>query len=135
MTLNNVLSNINLIAVLVVGFLHMAIGLIWYRPRFFGRLWMDLTKQEMKPARKWIPAGVIGHQLIALVLAIVVYMANATTAFDGFVVGVLVWIGFIVTLEIGEVIWEKVPFKLVAMRIGYHFVALSAAGAILAVWR
>ena len=49
--------------------------------------------------------------------------------------GVLVWIGFVVTLEIGELIWEKIPFKLFLIRVGGHLVALSVAGAILAVWR
>jgi hypothetical protein len=64
-----------------------------------------------------------------------VYLANATTIFSGIVVGILIWIGFVVTLEIGELIWEKIPFKLFAIRIGNHLVALSIAGAILAAWR
>jgi hypothetical protein len=68
-------------------------------------------------------------------LAVVVYLANATTIFEGMIVGILIWIGFVVTLETGELIWEKIPFKLFAIRIGNHFVALSVAGAILAVWR
>ena len=135
MSLNTVLSNLNLVAVLVAGFAHMATGLIWFMPRFFGKQWMELTKQELKPARQWIAAGIIGHQLIALVLAMVVYLANATTAFEGCIVGIVVWIGFVVTLETGELIWEKIPFKLFMIRVGNHLVALSVAGAILAIWR
>jgi hypothetical protein len=46
-----------------------------------------------------------------------------------------VWLGFVVTLEVGELIWEKIPFRLFAIRIGNHLVALGIAGAILAVWR
>jgi len=135
MSLKLILLNINIAAVLVAGIAHMATGLIWFMPRFFGKQWMELTKQELKPDRKWIVAGIIGHQLIALVLAVVVYLANATTVFEGMIVGILIWIGFVVTLETGELIWEKIPFKLFAIRIGNHFVALSVAGAILAVWR
>jgi hypothetical protein len=135
MSLIKILLNINLLAVLVAGFAHMATGLIWFMPRFFGRQWMELTKQELKPARQWIAAGIIGHQLIALVLAVVVYLANATTIFEGIIVGILIWIGFVVTLEVGELIWEKIPFKLFAIRIGNHLVALSIAGVILAIWR
>jgi hypothetical protein len=135
MPLKTILSNINLAAVLVAGIIHMAIGLIWFMPGFFGKQWMELTKQEMKPARQWIPAGIIGHQVMALVLAVVVYLANATTIIEGAVIGALLWIGFAVTLETGELIWEKIPFKLFAIRIGNHFVGLSVAGAILAVWR
>ena len=56
--------------------------------------------------------GFIGDQVIALALAVIVNPANATTVVGGIAVAVLVWIGFEVTLEIGELIWEKIPFKL-----------------------
>jgi len=135
MSLKTVLVDINLVAVLVAGVAHMVIGLIWFMPRFFGKQWMELTRQEMKPDRNWVPAGVVGHLVIALVLAVVVTFANATTAVDGCVVGLLMWLGFVVTLEVGELAWEKIPFKLFMIRIGNHFVGLSVAGAILAVWR
>ena len=135
MSLSSVLSQINLLAVLVAGIAHMASGLIWFMPGFFGKQWMNLTQQELKPARQWIAAGVIGHQLIALALAVIVYLANATTVVEGVGVGLLVWVGFVVTLEAGELIWEKIPFRLFAIRIGNHLMALSVAGAILAIWR
>ena len=135
MLLNTALSNINIVAVLVAGFAHMAVSLIWFRPELFGKQWMELTKQDMKPARQWIPAGIIGHVVTALTLAVLVYLANATTMVEGIIVGAFVWLGFIVTLELGEMIWEKIPFRLFMIRIGCHLVALSVAGAILAVWR
>jgi hypothetical protein len=133
--MKTLLSNINLAAVLVAGISHMVIGVIWFMPVFFGRQWMELTKQEMKPARKWIPAGILAHQAMALVLALVVYLANATTIVEGALVGALLCIGFVVTLETGELIWEKIPFRLFAIRVGNHFVGLGVAGAILAIWR
>ena len=135
MSLNTILSNINYWAVLVAGLAHMVISLVWFLPGLFGRQWMELTKQDMTPARRWIAAGIIGHQLIALVLAIFVYLAHATTLVEGFAVAVLVWFGFVVTLETGELIWEKIPFRLFLIRVGCHFVALSVAGVILALWR
>ena len=133
MSLETVLPNINPLAVLAAGFAHMATGLIWFSPKLFGRQWADLTKEELKPARQWLIVGLIGHLVIAFVLALVVHLAHATTIVDGILVGVLMWAGFIVTLETGELIWEKIPFGLFAIRVGNHFVALSLAGAILAV--
>ena len=135
MALTTVLSNINLLAVLVAGIVHMVIGLIWFMPKIFGNAWVELTGKEMKPAPQWIAAGIIGHQVMALVLAVIVKLANATTVVGGIAVGVLVCIGFIVTLEIGELIWEKIPFKLFMIRVGNQLVGLSLSGAILAVWR
>jgi hypothetical protein len=69
------------------------------------------------------------------VLAVIVTLANATTVFGGIVVGIAAWIGFIVPLETGELIWEKIPFKLFLIRVGNHLVGLCVAGIILALWR
>jgi hypothetical protein len=135
MTLGAALSGINYLAVLVAGFAHTAIGLIWFSPQLFGGQWSALTRQSLKPDRKLIPLGFLGHQVIAFTLAVVVWLANATTALEGVEVGILMWLGFVVTLELGEMIWEKIPFRLFLLRIGCHLVALSASGAILAVWR
>ena len=135
MLLNTVMSNINLLAVFVAGIIHMATGLIWFMPGIFGKRWMELTKQDLKPARQWIVAGFIGHQVIAYTLAVIIYLADATTVSEGIIIAVLLWVGFIVTLETGELIWEKIPFRLFLIRIGNHLMAMSFAGAILSVWR
>ena len=135
MLLNSVLARINLLAVLIAGITHMAIGLIWFQPKLFGNDWVKLTGKELQPASRWLPAGIIGHLVMALVLAVIINLANAATAVEGALVGVMAWIGFIVPLEIGELIWEKIPFKLFLIRIFNHLVGLGIAGTILAVWR
>lgn len=135
MALTTSLSGINLWAVLVAGIVHTVIGLIWFMPKLFGDLWVKLTGMEMKPARQWIPAGLLGHQLMAFVLAVIVNLTNVTGVVGGMVVGMLVCLGFMATLEIGELIWEKIPFKLFLIRVGNQLIGLSFAGGILAVWR
>jgi hypothetical protein len=135
MSLNTVWSEINPLTVVVAGIVHMLIGLIWFMPKLFGNVWVELTGKDMKPAPQWIAAGVVGHQVMALMLAVIVSLANATTVIGGVVVGFLVWTGFIVTLETGELIWEKIPFKLFMIRVSNQLVGLSLAGIILAVWR
>ncbi len=135
MNLFSTFTALNYLAVVVAGIVHMATGLIWFNTRLFGKQWAELTKQELKPAKEWIIAGIIGHQIIAFVLAVVISMAQATTMLEGIAVAMSIWLGFVVTLETGELIWEKIPFKLFLIRIGNHFIALSLAGMILAVWR
>ena len=126
---------INPLAVLVAGIAHMVMNLIWFMPKLFGNAWAALTGKEMKATPGWMALGFVGHQVIALALAVIVNLANATTVAGGIALGVLVWIGFVVTLEVGELIWEKIPFKLFLIRVSGHLVALSLAGIILAVWR
>ncbi len=135
MSLSNAFSGINIPAVLVAGAAHMAVGLIWFAPKLFGNAWAALTGKDLKPARRWLAAGIIGHQMIALALAIIMRLAQVTTAAGGIAVAVLVWAGFIVTLETGELIWEKIPFKLFVIRAGNHLLALGIAGIIVALWR
>ncbi len=133
--LTHAFSELNLLAVFVAGLAHMATNLIWFAPMCFGPAWSVLTGKESKPAVRWIPAGILGHQVIALALAVIIILAQATTVAGGIAVAVLVWAGFVVTLEIGELIWEKIPFKLFGLRIGGQLLANSISGVILAVWR
>lgn len=135
MSLSTAFANLNWLAVLVAGVLHIVVSLIYFQPIFFGNAWVQLTGKEMKPAAKWMPAGVLAHLVCVLVLAIIVNLARATTVLEGIGVAILLWLGFIVTLEAGELVWEKIPFKLFLIRIGDHLLTLSLAGAILAVWR
>ncbi len=135
MLLTSSFLNINLLAVLVAGIAHMLTGLVWFLPGLFGNDWMKLTGKDLKPASQWLFVGALGHLGIAFVLACLINLAGATTLMGGIAVGILIWAGFIVTLEIGELIWEKIPFRLALLRIGNHLVALSIASAILAVWR
>ena len=135
MSLTIALSDVNLLAVFVAGVAHMVTGIVWFSPKLFGNAWAELTGKDLEPAKRWLVAGILGHQVIALALAVLVRLAGATTAAGGLAVAVLVWAGFVVTLEIGELIWEKIPFRLFAIRIGNHLVALGIAGVILALWQ
>jgi len=135
MSLSAAFLAVNPWAVLVAGLAHMITGLVWYTPILFGPAWAALTGRDVKPAKAWLGPGFVGHMVIALVLAMIVNLANATTVLGGLLVGALAWIGFVVTLEVGELIWEKIPVKLFLIRIGEHFVALGLAGIIVAVWR
>jgi hypothetical protein len=129
------LATINYAAVVVAAVAHMLVGLVWFSTRLFGNAWSELTGASLVPDRRWLPVAAIGHLVIALVLAVLMLFAGVTSAFGGLVIGLLAWAGFVVTLEIGELVWEKIPVQLFLLRIGNHLVALSVAGLILGVWR
>ena len=94
----------------------------------------QLTGKTLDPAVRWIPAGVIGHLLMAFVLAVIINLAGATTPVAGALIGLLTLVGFVIPLECGELVWEKIPFNLWLIRVGNQLVGLSITGAILAVW-
>jgi hypothetical protein len=72
---------------------------------------------------------------MAFALEVIMNLANIRDVVGGIAVGILVCVGFIATLEIGELIWEKIPFKLFLIRVGNQLVGLSLVGGILAVRR
>ena len=134
--MNNLhLTDINLYAVLVAWIIHTASGLLWFQPKMFGNEWSKLTGKELTPSKKWLIPGLAGHLAMVLVLVIIIQMANITNGPGGLLAGLLCWIGFVVPLEIGELIWEKIPFRLFLIRIGNQFVGMGISGFILGAWQ
>jgi hypothetical protein len=128
-------TNINLIAVFVAWLIHIAMGLIWFRPGLFGNEWSKLTGKELKPASNWSIPGFIGHLIMIFVLAFLIRLTNSNNGLSGLFIGLLAWIGFIVPMEIGELVWEKIPFKLFLIRIGNQLIGIAVSGFILGAWQ
>jgi hypothetical protein len=127
---------VNWMAVLIAGIVHFTIGMIWYSPLMFAKMWMELTGvSEMKPSLQDMIMTVLSSLITAFVLGNIIILSGAKTIVDGAVVGIMVEIGFIATLLLGDMIFEKKPFKLFLLRNGYNLIALSVIGALLAVWR
>jgi len=128
-------TDINLYAVFVAWIIHIASGLLWFQPRMFGKEWSKLTGKDLKPAKNWIIPGFVGHLAMIFVLVILIKMANINNGSGGLLVGLLCWIGFIVPMEIGELIWEKIPFRLFLIRIVNQFIGIGISGFLLGAWQ
>jgi len=128
-------SGINYLAVLVAWIVHVVTGLVWFRPELFGNEWSKLTGKELTPAKKWLIPGLFGHLLMILVLVILIKLTRSTTGFSGLFIGFLAWIGFVVPMESGELVWEKIPFRLFLLRTGNQLIGMAAAGFILGAWQ
>ena len=128
-------SGINYLAVLVACIVHIVTGLIWFRPELFGNEWAKLTGKELTPAKKWLIPGLIGHLLMVFVLVILIKLTHATTGLGGLLIGLLAWIGFVVPMESGELVWEKIPFKLFLLRTGNQLIGIAVSGFILGAWQ
>jgi hypothetical protein len=135
MSLADALAGLNWWAVIVAWIVHVVVSLVWFQPVFFGKAWTRLSGKELTPAVPWIPAGLAAHFVCVLALAVVVRLDDATTALEGAVVGVFVSVCFIGAMLAGELVWEKIPFRLFLIRLGDQVLTAGIAGAILAVWR
>jgi hypothetical protein len=129
--------NVNWLAVLVCGVVHMIIGMIWYNPKVLGSKWMKLSghkKMGGKNMGMTYLVAFIGALLTSFVLAHFIAYIGANTFVLGMQAGFWAWLGFMATAMLGMVLWEGKPVKLYIIIAGYHLVTMLITGGILAAW-
>lgn len=134
----------NWLAIIVSVVVMNVVGMLWYGETVLGKKWRSLvgiSDADMEAAKKtggpWkaMGIGMIASLVMVYVLAHIVYTYQATDVLSGMMGGFWVWLGFFATTMLNGVLYERKPFALYAINVGYYFVTLLAAGAILAVWR
>ena len=132
---------INWLAVLVAGVINMIVGAIWYAPAVFGTIWAKeigmKMDAKMDPADMGKSYGItfIGALLMGFVTAAVVGYSNATTFGAGVLIGLLLWLGFAVSLPLNDVVFGKKTVTLYLLNAAYYIVVLVINGGMLAIWR
>jgi len=136
---------VNVWAVLVCAIATMVLGFLWYSPMLFAKPWTILMgydpndKQKMEEMRK--SAGpsylmsFIASLLSAFVLGKLIQVSGTTNAIDGLKIGLVVWLGFVTTVQLTNALFSRQPNKLYMINTGYQAVCYTAMGAILGAWR
>ena len=132
----------NLLAVLVSAIVGFGIGALWYSPLLFGKAWLKLMKMDVTvdaiKKKEMIKSYIIGFVSTLVMVYILGYLFDITNPSDlisGVVLSAIVWLGFIATLSLGSVLWEKKPLKLYFINVLHSLVVLIVAGIILSLWR
>ena len=135
---------VNLLSVLVAAIATMVVGFLWYSPILFAKPWMvlmgydpnDKAKlEEMREsAGKSYALSFVASLVSAFVLAKIILIMTVNSALYGMKIGFAVWLGFVATVQLTEVLFAKKPVKLYLINTGYQMVCYLAMGAILAVW-
>ncbi|PIR84026.1 DUF1761 domain-containing protein [Candidatus Kaiserbacteria bacterium CG10_big_fil_rev_8_21_14_0_10_51_14] len=136
---------INYLAVIVSTIVMMGLGALWYGP-FFGKQWqklMGFTEESMKTAKakgmaKSYGLMAVGALIMSFVLSHSLVFATTYLGTSGIAAGIQAgfwnWLGFIVPVSMGSVIWEGKPWKLWFINAGYYLVGLILIGILLALW-
>ena len=139
---------INYWAVLVCGVVSMGLGYLWYGP-LFGKSYTKLTgldkltasekEAAMKSMGKGYALTFVGSLVLSWVLAHAIVFAqaymNSTGLNAGLLTGFMSWLGFMATVTLGTVLWDRKPWKLWFLSNGYNLVQLLILGAILGTWK
>ena len=134
------LNGVNWIAVIVAGIVAWVIGAVWYSPPVFGKRWMALLGMKVEGgmpegAGKALAGGLVLAIFTSLILVLFVYGLKAVGLVEGAEVGFLVWLGFVLTHGVTNVMFERRPPALFGITQTELLITYVVMGIILAVWR
>lgn len=133
----------NIWPILTASVAAFGIGALWYSPILFGKEWMSLMKisdsdvAKAKASSMWLLYGI--HIIFTIVsfavLGFLVVASGSRSGGDGAFIGFLVWLGAMLPIGVSQLLWEKRPFKLVAINMVNLLIAYMIGGAIVGAWR
>jgi hypothetical protein len=129
---------LNYWAILAAAATNYVLGYIWYSPLMFENLWLKLigkTKDQMKPTVFIITTSFVGSFILSFVLAYFINYAQADTVLAGSAAAFLLWLGFVASTSLNQVLFEERSINLFIINNGYYLISMLIMGSILAVWR
>jgi hypothetical protein len=131
--------DVNWWAVLLAALVSMVVGSIWYSKLLFGEIWMKAIGKKMDDMKANGGPGyaftTVSALVQAFILANIVRDVFATTATDGLVLGLMLWLGFVAASTISDTVFSGRPWKLWQINTVYYMVVLVINSIILATWR
>tara|TARA_Y100000034_G_C6696733_1_gene307049 strand:- start:170 stop:586 length:417 start_codon:yes stop_codon:yes gene_type:complete len=130
---------INYWAILVAGIVGMIIGFAWYSPALFGKQWMKLTgirpsKKDKEGMGTKMLVAFIAELVLAFVLLGIIKWAGVITIGGALAVGFITWLGFVATMTINEILWQKKPFQLYILNNTHNLFKFLVVAIILTLW-
>ena len=129
--------DLNWVAIIVAAIIPMVLGALWYSPILFADPWMRAvgrTREELGDAQLGYLLSAIGALVSAYVLARIVKWAEVDDLWNGALVGVFVWAGFVATVLGVTTFFAGRSRTLWLINAGYQLVALVLMGALLGAW-
>ncbi|NQU54675.1 MAG: DUF1761 domain-containing protein [Bacteroidetes bacterium] len=138
MNAGEIMGSINFWAVVVSAFSAFFIGWIWYGP-LFGKFWMKLngfTEEGLKEGGMSMPLMMLINYIATALaaLAIAMFIGAEANAGFGIFAGVMIAIFWIGTNRLNDVLYERKPWGLYFINVGYNLVIYAVMGAILGAW-
>jgi len=138
-------SAINYPAILVAGIARMLVGFLWYSPALFGPAWakcrgIDMhdpkQSQELKKGMGAVYSASLGATLLsAFALEALVVRIHSGGVLGGLKLGLLVWLGFVMTVQLTAALFSHKNKTLFFIDTGYQLVCYLAMGAIVGGWQ
>jgi len=135
----DLLGEIDWLAVIIAAVAYFVIGAVWYAPPLFGKAWMaaggmpDTRASEGPPPTIYL-VPLIGSVLSAIALGMIALATGTDTIGEGFVLGLVVGIGFAISIAAVTATFESQkpkPMVWGAINGGYHLVGNLVAAVVI----
>ncbi|MBI4592372.1 DUF1761 domain-containing protein [Candidatus Uhrbacteria bacterium] len=128
----------NYLAVLVAAIASMVLGSLWYGP-LFGKQWMALsgvTKEKIEQDKPNMGKLYAIQAVASLIMAYVLFhfIYPATSLSEALEWTGWIWLGFIATVTLGNVLWHGRPKALWVFENAYYLLNLLIMTTILYSW-
>ncbi|QGY43651.1 DUF1761 family protein [Maribellus comscasis] len=139
MNFEEIFAGVNFLAVLVSALSAFVIGWLWYGP-LFGKQWMKLngfTEEQLKEGGGMSMPLIMIINYVATVLAafaIAIFIGAESNMSFGIFAGFIIAIFWIGTSRLNDVLYERKPFGLFLINVGYYLVIYVLMGAIIGAW-
>ena len=135
---------VNLWAVLSAAAATMVIGFLWYSPFLFAKPWMiamgydpadkDRIAAMQKSAGPKYGIAFLASLLTAFMLGKIIFNLAISTALYGMKVGFAVWLAFVMTVQLTDMLFGNRPRNLFLINTGYQLACYLVMGTILGKW-
>ena len=129
--------DINYVAVIVTALVPMVLGALWYSPALFAGPWMRAVgrrEDELGGMGLGYVFSAVAAVLSSYALARIERWAEVDDLWNGALVGLLAWVGFVAGLLAVTTYFGGRPRLLWVINAGYQLISLVIMGAILGVW-
>lgn len=136
---------VNYVAVVLAGIAFMILGFLWYSPLLFAKPWMKLkgyTAASMKEAQsemgKLYGLSFVLSLITAYVLSHVMGLSENfygyTPVMTGVTTAFMMWLGFIMPVQVTATIFGEKKWKLLSIDTGYQLVGMLIMGVVLGIF-
>lgn len=134
------ISGLNYWAVIMAWVVYMAVGMFWYSPKGFGKLWtklsgVDMMKMPQNEANRAITYVVGASFVQAVVLAAVLYSIGVSNATEGIVASLVLWFGLVAATTVGTTFYARKSWKFWWLNASFFLVTMAINGLILGAWQ
>lgn len=121
--------SINIFSLIIATIINIILSFTWYGP-LFSKEWikaMGFSKKEIdaeknKDMKNPTIIVILTTIITVYVINVILTTMNVTNLFEALFIGVLIWAAFYLTKDVGTLLWEHKPLKLLYINATYELI-------------